>query len=358
MKAIAMSAPTRILPQRSRRPRGIGLIEVLVALVLGALAVVIVLQVLRVSEGARRTTVGGDDALNSGTIALAALQRDLRQAGHGLDLAGTAGCALTLPSGRVLGALAPATVNPAGIPPGDPGTDTLQVVYGDGVGSPEGSIVHTQPGTNVYAVAAPTEFARNDLVLAVPATRATPCALALEAVGAVSATPPLVTVAAGRPGMAQGILYNLGREPTMLIYAIRAGRLTACDPALADCGSALNVGNPAVWAPVAEGIVSLRVQYGRDTSAPADGVVDTWDQLTPTTPCGWARVRAARLVVVARSGAFERDVVTALAPVWAGGAGAPIDLSADAAWQNFRYRSFETTVPLRNLTWREAVPGC
>lgn len=343
----------------ARRPLGVGLIEVLVALVLGSLAIAVVLQVLRVSEGARRTTTGGDDALNSGSIALAALQRDLRQAGHGLDLAATAGCDLTLPAGRTLRTLAPVTINPAGIPAGDPGTDTLQVFYGDGFGSPEGSVVHAQPGANLYAVAAAGEFAVEDLVLAAPATRPAPCTLGLEAVQAVSATPPLVTVGTGRHGMAQGVLHNLGREPQALVYAVRAGQLTVCDHTQADCARPADVGNPAVWTPIAGDVASLRAQYGRDTSMPAmDGVVDTWDQATPADACSWARVRAVRLVVVARSGTFERDVVTPAAPRWAGDATTPVDLSAHGDWQHHRYRSFETTVPLRNLTWREAVPGC
>jgi type IV pilus assembly protein PilW len=213
-------------------------------------------------------------------------------------------------------------------------------------------------------VGAPTEFAAEDLVLAVPAERPLPCLLQVEAVRSVDGAQALVNVETGRHAMSQGTLHNLGRAPQALVYAVRAGRLSVCDLLRSDCTRAADVDNPAVWAPVAADVASLRVQYGRDTTVPMDGVVDTWDQQTPTTACGWARVRAVRLVLVARGGAFEREVVTPTAPSWSGSLAAadnvpaPVDLSAQTDWQHFRYRSFETTVPLRNLTWREAVPGC
>jgi type IV pilus assembly protein PilW len=32
-----------------------------------------------------------------------------------------------------------------------------------------------------------------------------------------------------------------------------------------------------------------------------------------------------------------------------------IDLSADADWQKYRYRAFETIIPLRNMIWSKDV---
>lgn len=60
-------------------------------------------------------------------------------------------------------------------------------------------------------------------------------------------------------------------------------------------------------------IVALRAMYGKDTNA--DGVVDTYDNTTPTTNAGWMQVRAVRIALVARSSSYQKDEVTAAAPV-------------------------------------------
>jgi type IV pilus assembly protein PilW len=81
----------------------------------------------------------------------------------------------------------------------------------------------------------------------------------------------------------------------------------------------------ANYVAIANNIVSLRAQYGRDTTAAADGI-DTWDQ-NPLLPapasaeiraCRWARASALRIAVVARNSQVDQGTVTAQAPVWAG----------------------------------------
>jgi type IV pilus assembly protein PilW len=89
-----------------------------------------------------------------------------------------------------------------------------------------------------------------------------------------------------------------------------------------------------------------------------DGTVDVFDQATPTNLCGWVRTRATRLVLVARSAQLEKGDVTAAAPAWAGSGTTAIDLSGDASWQKYRYKLFETVVPLRNVAWLGVQAGC
>jgi type IV pilus assembly protein PilW len=126
-----------------------------------------------------------------------------------------------------------------------------------------------------------------------------------------------------------------------------------------DCARAADADNPAVWVPIGHQVVSLRAQYGRDTTAPAmDAVVDVFDQDAPTTACEWMRVSAVRLAVVARSPQQAAQAVTASAPTWAGSASQPIALDALEDWQQFRYRTFETLVPIRNMTWLPGAAGC
>ena len=355
------SARAPRVPSPARGQRGLSLVEIMVGLVLGMLSVLVVLQMFQQSDAAKRSALGGDDAQNSGALALTLLQRDLRQGGHGVAAFPIAGCDVALPGGRTLGELAPVTINHADIPAGDPGTDTLLVVYGTSAGAPEGSRIINQPATGTYGVAAPASFAIGDRVIASPAVRPAACTLTLTTVTAVvSPSPPNVSVASGVAGMTNGRLYNLGPTPRMLAYAVRAQQLTQCDMMAVDCTSAALVDDPTAWVPVGNQIVALRAQYGRDTSGPPmDAVVDVFDQAAPANACDWMRVSAVRLVVVARSAHQEREAVAvASAPAWAGAASAPIDLTDLDDWANFRYRTFETLVPLRNITWLGGTAGC
>jgi len=329
---------------RQPRSRGFSLVELLVGIVVAMAAVVVVMQVFKVSEGQRRSTTGADDAQNAGAIALTLLQRDLRQAGQGIANLKLMGCTLTV-GGKVVDPLAPFAINPDSIPDGDAGTDVIMLAYGTGLGAPEGDRITLQPSASSYRISAAQAFKIGDQVIAAPEVRVDPCALTLTP---ITAGPPgaVVTVGTGVAGVSNGALFDLGAEVRLMVYAVRNGRLTACNFSTQDCTSVAE----ANWSEVADGIVSMRAQYGRDTAAVGarDAAVDVFDQTTPTTVCGWSRVMGARVVLVARSGQYNADVVTTAQPGWAGSADAPVGLSGDD-WQHYRYKTFETTVPLRNV---------
>ena len=365
----------------------------MIGMVIGMLGIIVMMQIFALAEGQRRATTGGGDAQTNGAISLYGVQRDIRQAGWGNSELKLIGCDVLIRPGVTLNPMAPLTINHPAIPPGDANTDTLLVTYGNTNGSPQGDgLVAGNVVANIYPVQTPTSFNVNDWVIAIARNRPaqpTPCgttqSLILDRVTCVGAAcagasaanvvvttgMPVNTLAGGSPS---STLYNLGQAPRILAYAIRGGNLTLCDYVANDCGAAGNTGNAAIWVPIAGNIVSLRAEYGRDTTNLAtlamDGVVDIYDQTTPdlqtvnnvaptpTTACGWARISAVRLVLVARSGQFEKTAVTAAAPVWLGSAAAPIDLTGDGNWQNYRYKIFQTVVPLRNLAWLGAQAGC
>ena len=104
--------------------------------------------------------------------------------------------------------------------------------------------------------------------------------------------------------------------------------------------------------------------YGKDTDS--NGVVDTFDTITPTTAAGWEQVLAIRVAVVARSAQFEREVVTSSAPLWNVGTGHTIAGTSDCYvdskclslglshitdWEHYRYKVYDTVIPLRNVLW-------
>lgn len=361
--------------QASRNQGGFSLVELMVAMVIGMLGVIVIMQVFSLSESRKRTTTGGNDAMTEGVMSLYAMQRDIRMAGHGIGDTKVLGCNTLLRAGVTLNAMAPVTINHASITGQDVNTDTLLVVYGNSNGSPQGDAVSvTAPVVNV--VATPSAFAANDWVVDAP-DRVNSCSLTLDNVASVDLATGALTLNSGRTLTAGNTVYNLGRTFKVVVYAIRSGNLTICDYTTNDCGSAANNSSTAVWVPIANNVVSLRAQYGRDTTAVMDGVVDIYDQTTPTptsatTGCNWARASAIRMALVSRSAEFEKTTVTGAAPVWegstagnpTGSAAAAINLTknpdgtANPNWQNYRYKTFQTVIPVRNLTWMGAVSGC
>ena len=353
---------TRLRDQRSGES-GFSLIEIMVGMVIGLLAIIIMMQVFAVSEERKRTANAGSDAQNSAVIALDGLQRDIGQSGYGFSMTRLLGCNLQLPFGAPV-PLAPVIINPpvAVIPAGDANTDTLLVSYGLGNDQPEGYNVLSQSGTT-YTLIGTTMLRVGDRVIAAPA--ACGATLVLGTVQAVNASVVQLSTSAAGTG-----LFNLGATPRFLAYAVRNGNLVVCDYMAANCGdaTAATLANPAIWRLVAENIASLRAQYGQDTSGPPmDGTVDTYTQTTPVNACQWARTPAIRVALVARSAQFEKENVTLAAPQWSGSTsptpvviGVPTnpDGTPDALWQRYRYRVFETVVPIRNVAWMGVVSGC
>ncbi|MFM9968986.1 MAG: PilW family protein [Burkholderiales bacterium] len=356
------------LPLVARTEAGFSLVEIMVGMVIGMFGLLIMMQVFSLAEEQKRTTTSGGDAQSTGAIALFGLQRDIRQAGYAISDPKMIGCNVTLRSGVTLNSMAPMTINHASIPAGDTNTDTLLVAYGNTNGTPQGDGIVSQASQPAYTVQTSSSFVANDRVVATPSTRASPCALTLDTVASVSGQ--VVTVSTGITGMANGTLFNLGQAPKIYAYAIRNGNLTQCDYMVNNCSVAANVTSTTIWVQIGGNIVSMRAQYGRDTaSGTMDGFVDVFDQATPTTACTFARVSAARLALVVRSAQLEKTTVTTVAPTWEGTSvqttnsptnpnATPIVLTGNASWQSFRYRVFQTVVPLRNIAWAGAQTGC
>ena len=362
-----------------KRLAGMGLVEIMVALVIGLFGVLVMLQVLSVSEEQKRSTTGGNDAMNEGVLGLYTLQSDIRMAGYGIADKKLMGCSLTLRTGVVLDSLAPVVINSSNITGNDANTDTLLVFYGTTMGTPQGDNIIASGNV----IQTPAAFAVNDWVVAAPGTvtPTSPCtgALSLQKVASITNNVVALASAFDLTPFAGGTLFNLGQSYHAVGYAIRGGNLTMCD----FTDTARDCTQPSSWISIASNMVSLRAQYGRDMtnelappSAPVapgmDGVVDVYNQIVPTTAtvppkttaCGWIRTPAVRLALVARSAQTEKNVVTTAAPVWDGSYDAlgnpdkPIVLSGFANWQMYRYKVFQTMVPLRNLSWMGVVSGC
>lgn len=354
---------------RRKAEAGYSLLEIMVGLLIASISLLLVMQAVVLFEEQKRSVVSGDDAESFGALGFYSLQRDVRQSGYGITPFNLISCDLLLDSaaGRgniTLPTLVPVKINDPAIPPGDPNTDTVMVIYGNSPSEPEGSQINAYNG-NDYTVESGSSFLPGDKVMAGTTVRPSPCQLSLDTVSNVVGQN--VTVTAGSAGLGDR-LYNLGPEPKMLVYAVRGGYLTLCDYAKNDCGFAGNLGGSSVWKPVVGNIVSLRAQYGRDTTVPMDAIVDVFDQTSPVAgspfpDCDWSRIAAVRLVVVARNSQPNKQEVTLASLLWEGSANTPIDLSATDvvpgfSWKNYRYKTFETIISIRNIAQAGRQEGC
>ncbi|MEN9479754.1 MAG: hypothetical protein RLZZ298_1149 [Pseudomonadota bacterium] len=370
------------------RSRGFSLVELMVAMVIGLLSIIIMMQMLGKYEQQKRTTTSGDDSLSSGAIALSGLERDIRQAGLGFMSVQVIGCNITgLISGGAQFPLVPIMINPGGASWGDTG-DTVLITSGNANGAGEGNLINSLPAS-AYDVQAPSMFVTGEKVFAAPENRLSTCLLDLQNVTDIQQSN--IVVGTQYATMLGGRLYSLGTKPSVTAYAVKNGNLAVCDHMANDCSTG------GTWVPIADNVVSLQAQYGFDTNVPLmDGVIDVWDTTDAsitslgvpiggpqyTNACQTLRMAAVRVALIARSSQPEKTPdwpnlnthITPVAPTWLGSAasapsGAPETLTASPitvpvvsetwpTWQDFRYRVFETVIPLRNVTSQGVVSKC
>ncbi len=123
----------------------------------------------------------------------------------------------------------------------------------------------------------------------------------------------------------------------------------------------------AVASPLASNVVNLKVQYGIDTSGTADNVIDTWvpatgdwasDQVMAANLAKLTQIKAIRIGLIVRSEQYDRDVTGTTpwtlfdCPAHDDTCPGRITGSLPANW---RYRTYETVIPLRNQLWNGPV---
>jgi type IV pilus assembly protein PilW len=355
------------IPYFTRKQTGFSLVEILVGLVIGLLATLVIMQVFSVFEGQKRSTTGASDAQTNGGIALYSLVRDLQMAGYGLAPIGDAGVAdsalectsLTENPATGFSAAGPAILSPAIITDGAGGTsDTITLHFGN---SAMGGLP-VQLTTDLSAGTAAVATVSNNLSCVGTHTLITingsNCALtSASAVAAASNVAQTITLANAVAAPADTYLSCLGQW-TETVYAVNAGNLERNGvPSVAD-------------------IVSLQAQYGLSAS-PDSNEVTLWKNATGAFAAGAItvadrnRIKALRVAVIARNGQLEKNAVSASTAcsatssanptgvcAWAGDAANPaptVDLSALPNWQQYRYKVFETIIPLRNIIWAKGT---
>ena len=374
---------------------GFSLVDVMVGMVIGLIGMIVVFQSFNTFEAQKRTTTQANDAQEHGLMAIASIERDIRLAGYGLYYAGWPLCngyrQWTAAGAETVNAFMPAVLtNGATNTP-----DSITLTYSTSgfgatpaqvqttfTGSVPEVVVDNNTGDNAFRPGEHILVGRSGLActrLQVSGVRTDPSnpqflALRVEPTDLAPANPPLGDLAgllpAGgysntRQSLIMSAVSNMGRMRRVL-YSVAldlnfGGRLQARD---------LTAGTPAT--DLADGIVNLQAQYGISAAETTQQVTD-WVDASGT----WAnpafqdqgRIKAVRIAVVARSQMQEKDEVQGSATsctnasgtnpkgpcAWKDTAADPapiIDLSANPNWKRYRYRVYDTIVPLRNVMWQ------
>src|SRR5512135_548172 len=365
------------------RQLGMSLVEVVVAVAIGLIGILIITQAYLTSDRFNRSTMGEGSAQTNGTIALFTIEREVRQAGYGIADSRSLGCTINWYydpnySANLGGTLPNLTLAPVVITqtPGAP--DSISVMYSsEATRLAAGTLTKTMPApSSELDVDGTYGYSIGDKILLVSNTTPTVCTLeqitTLQPSAAKMQHNPGGTAPYNPSGGGlfpaygkDSLVFDMG-NPIVHTYQIGNGNLQLADTMLIAGG-----GTPT---DVVADIIDLRAQYGKDNGvnngtvsntiyAANNGIIDSFDNTQPATAAEWTQVLAVRVAVLARINNYEKPSVsggncdaTTVMPTWSGSATDPFTAiniaSVTSQDRCFRYRVFETTVPLRNMIWR------
>lgn len=392
--------PNESTTRPGQTQRGFGLVETMVGLVIGLIAVLVIYQVFNVAEGFKRNTTAAGEAQSTGLFSTFLLGMELANSGTAMadsaaDLAACPDTGNIATSFRPI----PILITDGGGGTVNPNADSFVVNY---------SIASTLTSTAMFnyrdPVAKTTTYAPGDafniqsaggfhvgdLIVsinpALPDCRSSKItAVSLTGIQTVDLYGNLTDVANvtithtgtpisydgdGRPGLS--MLFNMGPadRAQKIRYSLNNGVLYST-PLLDANGQPLAspVGNP-----IASNVVMMKVEYGIDSDLDALGLLDTWVQATanagwdaaallPGTVTKINQIKAIRIGIIVQSEQFDQtlgdynwvlfdcnNVNKALCP---GRLSGTIGASA-APPGNWRFRKYETIIPLRNAIWNKS----
>jgi len=395
------------------RERGFSIIEIMVGVVIGMIAVLVIYQVFATSEGIKRNITAAGDAQQNGLLSSFMMGIELANAGNGLAVAA-----------RELGACAPTAVAGAAPTPIEIATSQLPIPMlisdGGGVNNPDSFVIYYSVARTLVSpalFAAPAaanssylvvsangfQFTNGvgDMIVAIPNPTAAfpsalPCYTSVITAAPVQGTivdpdsPPkkLATLAITHTGAPVSMdpfsseLLNLGPANLVqkVLYDVSGGSLRSkslLDPATGAPDDTQPVN------PLASNVLNIKLQYGIDTVG--DGLVHHWVPALAGTAYGdWDaksmlttkpytelnRIKAARIAILVKSEQHDKDLVdasgndvgytspTVFNDCADGGTCYPLTFTvAPVVGQKYgwRYRVYETVIPLRNPVWNKKV---
>ncbi|MBX9902974.1 MAG: PilW family protein [Burkholderiales bacterium] len=390
--------------RRSRNQAGLSLVEIMVGVLIGMIGIIVIFQMLATSESRKRTVSAGSDVQVTGIIGLTSIERDVREAGYGFSSAGY-DTGITPVMGCMVNAYDTARPTPAFTYRLTP----IQIIQGAGTASDTVIVLrgngNTFPAAHVFTESTDTSkktrgragISPRDYVLIGRVTPTLDCMTAeitdvtdVDALtirhnqGSYSYTLYLPdgstsvgtriarhNNAAPPTSFTAGYIFNLGNGPRRNIWTVNQvnQKLQVTNDLLHSDVTASITDPPTPAGPdgvndpveVADNVITLQAEYGIDANNNGRIESSEWTTTDPAAVVQWANVLAVRLALLVRSGQFERTTVTTTVPSWAGGQFTITNLDGSASsstpadpannWRNYRYRVYETVIPLRNMLW-------
>jgi type IV pilus assembly protein PilW len=356
------------------RQRGMTLIELMVAMVIGLLLALAMVSALVFGEAQRRTTSATSDMDQSGAYAASVLDTALRNTGSGLMSSGMLGCnpgfaggtggALPPPFDTLLGSktnanqlrLAPILIaaNPSGV---TPGSDMLVVMSASGSA---GSVVRTgSVAGNVVTLDNTVGIVSSDDTILQPQVLigdSVECSM--ETVTAANAATAALTLSTPPAGSQVNVL-PLGNQSSGDIQF----QLFGVDSAASTLDSYDLLSNANLVQPLVSNVIAMQALYGVASSA--SGPLTQWVAPTGTysienlllNPAQLSQIVAIRVALILKGSLYEKTPVTTTKLSWFNadltgipytGLTVPQTWTPSAGDQNYRYRVLEFVVPLRN----------
>ncbi|MBE0546590.1 MAG: PilW family protein [Rubrivivax sp.] len=405
--------PQLQLPQRRRRPRtrGFSIVELMVAVALSLILTLAVTSVLMRNEGSSRNTLAVNDINQSGAYGAYLLDNAVRSAGSGFASRAneTYGCRINATRGGTAvlprssdwpapfaGYTRNVRVAPViiGKSQSADGSDVIAVMRGNagigetpleviGLGPPLGlrNVIGLENNTLLLLADGPTECLLLQTTGLTPPAAGQPWLNAgvdtvditggtgnfhtttgthrnLAGFGTGAPINPTVAINLGNAGAAGGTPTS---APQFSLYGVGANRtLFALDM--------LGIADGGVPQPIVEGVVEMRALYGVDNDA--DGALDAWVDpgVAPfdtaslldgsaAAQANLSRIVALRIGLVLRTARAEREVVAPASLVLFADLPAALrqTRTLSTAERNFRHRTAEVTVPLRNVLLAAAL---
>jgi type IV pilus assembly protein PilW len=380
--------------KKSTSQSGFSLIDLLVGTVVGMLTILLIMYSFKAFESQKRATDSMAGAQSDGLSAINVLDLAIRQSGAGLFTSGSQTCSTIniYHNGTVVAdgaALMPVAIADGGAAGA---SDVLQTVTSTspfGAASVPISVAMPSPSA-VLTTSANSGANTGDLVLVGdPSSPGTPCTVMgvtnVQATGGGVDLQHNPGTSAWNPANPANVFTTAPAYGTTA-RVVPIGSLTRMSyQAICNSLASVDLNSGAVAAPacvgntvtnastVAANVVNIQAQYGVTATA-ASGTISCWVNATGsgTNACdvaNWAtpgaadvaRIKAVRVAVTVRSPQLEKPgtagACTATAstsavnyPVTAQG-GPTIDVTGLPNWQCYKYKVFQTIIPMRNVIW-------
>ncbi|MDE3022505.1 MAG: PilW family protein [Pseudomonadota bacterium] len=372
---------------------GLSMMDIIVGIAISLISVLVIMQTYMVFEGQKRTTTNGADTIESGLMGLHDIATDTRMAGYGLTSMNALACT-TLNSYYNGTTNTNVAIAPVQIQSGGTSSDIITTIYSNSAmgGVPVSIAAQMPDSSSVLTVTNGNGIQANDMIWVSTPGSGLPCSQLqvtdmqtqhngvnllhdsglsqynppggsnIFPVQGYGITPPSYVIDMG--SLVQHQFQVLCNTLTMTAITASAGA-----PSCTSQNSFTNTN------PIANNIVMLKAQYG---IAPAGSQsVNCWvnptssgnacdsDNWASPSAADIARIKAIRVAIVTRSSQMDRQIVsnpctnvsgeTNQGPcLWPDTTSDPaplIDLSSNTNWRHYRYRVYQTVVPLRNILW-------